>query len=210
MEITGSNSEVVLKAVQIARRKVNEFFDELEVEILESKGSAEAEGRSSDDSKVWVLDREPLRGSWVKTSEESDQSYRWPDGNVDQYVKFTRYAGKGDYLGLEAAIGYKANGEVIGFLVTKADKRGLVFFQPADDFEDTGELLSMVRGGGDSGKAGFHPNSPEPPAYAEMKLQSLKQRIHGKWNVLAVVAKPTDIDSILGHTALQARLRGLA
>jgi len=38
----------------------------------------------------------------------------------------------------------------------------------------------------------------------------LRDRKAGKWNVQAVVAKADDYKSMLGHTTLQAKLRGLA
>jgi hypothetical protein len=200
----------LLTAIRIARVKADEFFAELEVELSGTDSARSRESTLRTEDAPWRLDVKPIFGDWTEVGRDSDQTYRWPDGNVDVYSDFVRFAGEGGFKGINTAIGYKDNGEVIGFILGGNDKRGLVFFQQADDFEQSGQLLSMVRGGGDSGKAGFSPDGPEPPAYANLQLENLRDRIEGKWNVLAVVAKPEDTDAILTHTALQARLRGLA
>jgi hypothetical protein len=53
------------------------------------------------------------------------------------------------------------------------------------------------------------PRPTRPAEYQASKTAVLGQRIKGKWNVQAVVAKDDDAQTMLNHTALQARLRGL-
>jgi hypothetical protein len=68
----------------------------------------------------------------------------------------------------------------------------------------------MIRGGGPRGRSGFAPGERLPKGYAGLRTDVLGDRVRGKWNVQAVIADAADADTMLMHTALQARLRGLA
>jgi hypothetical protein len=46
-------------------------------------------------------------------------------------------------------------------------------------------------------------------AYQGFKVDVLRDRIHGQWNVQAVVSDRDDYPTMLRHTYLQAKLRGL-
>lgn len=208
----------VFRVIELARRKVNEFFDELESEFasgvdVDETALALASLRTPEvsDRSGWSLDPAPLAGSWQEIETLEGQTYGWPDGNIDEYTRLVRFAGRGDYEGMELGIGFKENGERIGFVFSNGSKskRGLTYFQVTDDFAKSGELISMIRGGGSTGHAGFSPADEVPAAYAGFKVDSLKNRKEGKWNVLGVVAGTDDLDSMLNHTALQARLRGI-
>jgi hypothetical protein len=48
-----------------------------------------------------------------------------------------------------------------------------------------------------------------PKGYRGLRTDILRDRVRGKWNVQAVIADAADADTMLAHTALQARLRGL-
>lgn len=214
------NEEDTLAVIDLAQRKVNEFFDEMR-QYFASKVSDEAEKASLRsalvsepvDTENAMLDLKPLVGGWRETETLTGQTYRWPDGNIDEYSRLVRFSGSGDFEGMNLGLGYKVGGDTIGFVFSSdgKSKRGIVYFQAADDFDETAEVVSMIRGNGLTGRRGFSPEEPRPPAYADFKLESLKDRVSGpgKWNVLAVVAKVSDTDTMLDHTALQARLRGL-
>jgi hypothetical protein len=68
-------------------------------------------------------------------------------------------------------------------------------------------MISMIRGGG--GPAGFGPTTALPPAYSGFTTAMLRDRVAGKRDVQAVVADADDHETMLNHTALQAKLRGL-
>ena len=68
----------------------------------------------------------------------------------------------------------------------------------------------MIRGGGPRGRSGFGPGEALPEAYRRFAVELLRDRVAGKWGVQGVVVKEDDADAMLVHTALQARLRGLA
>jgi hypothetical protein len=213
----------VVRLVEITKRKADELFEELIAELqgqtIDVAGPVEedTETVAATDPTVrgynepWAFGDTTLNGSWDKADEPKDVSYVWPDGNVDHYDPFVIYRGLGDYDGMLLALGYKPNGEVIGFVVfgNAASKRGITYWVLADDFDESNEKLSMIRGGGATGRAGFGPSDSLPKAYDHFTTDMLRDRVVGKWNVQAVVAKADDYETMLAHTALQARLRKL-
>lgn len=218
-----------LQIIERAREKANEFFDEISAELVNEGREEPAAGTlqptgarlDPDPKDKWNLDEMPVEFKWMQTHEPEGETYRWPDGNVDEYVRFMSFkGGPPTEHGIHSAdiklgIGFLDNGEAVGFVMSNdgAAKRGIAYFQRTDSFDESGELISMIRGGGKRGRSGFSPNDPPPPAYETFDLESLRDRKEGKWNVLGVVANPNDAEGlrvILDHTALQARLRGLA
>ena len=85
------------------------------------------------------------------------------------------------------ALGYLDNGDVVGFVLATSggSKRGITYFFQTDDFDQTKEKISMIRGGGPRGRSGFAPHEPVPEAYRGFKTGVLKTRRAGKWNVRA-------------------------
>ena len=80
---------------------------------------------------------------------------------------------------------------MVGFVLGsgRGSRRPLTVFFAADDFDTTGERLSMIRGkGGGNSRKGYAPGEELPPAYSEFRTEVLRDRINGKWNVQAVVA----------------------
>jgi len=204
-----------ISLIDITQRKLNELFDELRAELVGEPPSEprEFDGAAEKDRGPWTLERSALSGGWSKVEEARGETYKWPDGNVDSYERFQVFEGSGDFSGMRLALGRNQHGEWIGFVLGPsgiASKRGLVYFQRADDFAESGELVSMIRGGGASGRGGFDPDGPTPAVYGGLEIASLRERRAGKWNVKAVVAADDDAETMLTHTAIQARLRGLA
>jgi hypothetical protein len=58
-------------------------------------------------------------------------------------------------------------------------------------------------------RSGFGRNVALPKAYKELRTAVLRDRKAGKWNVQGVIATADDSETMLRHTALQARLRAL-
>jgi hypothetical protein len=216
-------AEQATRLVEITQRKTGELFEELIRELQDNlngpdgRGApeeltqAERRAASNRESSEWTLGDTTLSGSWEEIGREEGNSYNWPDGNVDEYAEFVSYRGAGDYAGLTLALGYLDHGDVVGFVLGAGagSKRGITYFFPADDFQETRDKISMIRGGGPRGRSGFGPGEALPSGYAGFKTDVLRDRRTGKWNVQGVVAKADDFDTMLGHTALQARLRGL-
>lgn len=214
----------VVRLVEITKRKADELFEELIAELqgqgieVEAPVEEDAVTIAATDPTVrgydeqWAFGETTLTGSWERVDEEHKGiTYMWPDGNLDEYDPFVLYRGLGDYDGMILALGYKPNGEVIGFVIfgNVGAKRGITYWVLADDFDESNEKLAMIRGGGTTGRAGFGPADSLPKAYDGFKTDMLRDRVAGKWNVRAVVAKADDHETMLGHTALQARLRKL-
>jgi hypothetical protein len=216
--------ETAVQVAEIVRRKVDEMFvevlgalrseitDDAEAKIAES--DLRQETRPSGYDEPWSFDNidgfSSQLGQWEKVSEVEGENYGWPDGSVDTYQPFVTYR----FTGLDSALfalGYKPNSEIIGFVLGAGggSKRGLTVFWRTDSFEHTKEVISMIRGGGATGRAGFAPGEPLPSAYAHYDIEILRDRVAGKWNVQAVVADASDYGTMLAHTALQAKLRGL-
>jgi len=209
-----------IEVLELGRRKFNEFIDGC-LEIVAGEPDAVVDRAASDAPThvyparrgSWSLGDETLTIEWKPTSEQSGVTYRWPDGNVDEYSRFVTYHGSDDDgSAFTLALGYLPNGDVVGFVLGTGggSDRGITYFFPADDFETTQEKVSMIRGGGETGRAGFKPGDTLPQAYAGIETDVLRDRVAGKWNVQAVVAKEEDFETMLDHTAIQARLRGLA
>ena len=158
----------------------------------------------------------PTRVTWTEVEERNDESQRWPDGSLEHYLRFTVYRGSGDFDGVTCALGDAAaedgSGGVVGFLVGSSGrtKRPLTVFFRTDDYEETNELASIIRGKG-GGRATFRPDDELPALYAALKTGVLAERVRGKWNARAVIATNDQEgrSDMLTHTAIQARLRGL-
>lgn len=217
------NVETAVQIVEVFRRKSNEAFDEI-VEMLQQEGLAldpvavEHEVKGTDPAgrpvyeEPWSLGNTTLSGNWEFVRSEEGVTYVWPDKTVAEFDRFDIYQGKGGFAGITIGLGNEPNGNVVGFILGGGggSKRGLTVFFPADDFGTTNEKVSMIRGGGQRGRSGFAPGEALPPAYAGYKTDLLRDRVAGKWNVQAVVANADDHATMAGHTAIQARLRGLA
>jgi hypothetical protein len=156
-------------------------------------------------------------GTWVEITRDTGVEQRWPDGTVDTYGSFVSYRCLGGpFDRVQLALGTVSAGgkedEVVGFVLGSGggSKRPLTVFFPADDFDNSGERLSMIRGRNGTRK-GFPPHRALPAAYDSFSVAILGDRISGKWNVKAVVAKSDEsgVQTMLNHTAIQARLRGL-
>jgi hypothetical protein len=214
--------ETAVRLVEITQRKANELFDELIAELQESgifetvdrEAMIAADDReqvaSSGYHEPWSFDAITLPdGGWLEIDRSVSETYGWPDGSIETFQPMVTYAGTGLRTGITLSLGHEVRGNIVGFIGSGASRRGLTVFFPADDFDHSNEMVSMIRGGGDSGRAGFGPTAALPPAYAGFKTGMLRDRVAGKWNVQAGIADSDDHETMLNHTALQAKLRRL-
>lgn len=209
------------RLIEIVRTRTDEMCDELIAELTETpdmiadspaQGQPEAPAAPAASDGAWSLPEAAMTGGWEEKRRDAGGSYKWPDGTIEPYEEIVRYSGTGDFAGIELTLGYDGKGSVAGFVLGPGggSMRGITYFFAADDYADSKETISMIRGGGPRGRSGFGPNDPLPPAYAGLTTDTLRNRCAGKWNVLGVVADINDAATMLHHTALQARMRGLA
>jgi hypothetical protein len=186
---------VVTEILGIVRRHSNEAIDEIgQLLVSEEDMLAILDGLDSVD--------------WAKTGELQGQKYSWP-GDVERFDPFEVWEGGGYRMG----VGYRTLEDAPSYVgIFRMDegtgKRPLVYFTEADDFAATHERLSPIRGK-DGGRAFFAPGEHLPPEYDEMTIETFRDRIAGRWNVQAVVAKDGDMATMLNHATAQIRLRNL-
>jgi hypothetical protein len=143
--------------------------------------------------------------SWTKTGERHGVEYTWPNG-TSHFDPFEIYRSGN----LELAVGFDRDGN--GNPTAQILKDGVPFasFQPAADFDQTKELVGIIRGRG-GGRKMFTINDPLPPQYAQMTIARLSDRIPGHRfrNAACIVIKRDDVMAMLQHGKAQVELRGL-
>jgi hypothetical protein len=209
-------SETAVRMVEITQRKANELFEELIAELRDPGieiGDQERPERERDLSgyhRPWAVnDLQLAEGGWMEIDRSESATYDWPDGSTETFEPLVTYTGTGLRTGITVGLGYSTVENVVGFVSDGSGRRALTLFFPADDMDKTDEMISMIRGGGETGRAGFGPADSLPDAYQGFETAMLRDRVEGKWNRQAVVAKKDDFETMLDHTAIQAKLRGL-
>jgi hypothetical protein len=164
------------------------------------------------------VDLATLPSGWRQIRSLDGQSYRWPS-HRESYERYVIYAATTAREGtVEIALGEAPRAGtwgrdrryVIAFLSGDAPQIPLVEFLEADP-EDSGEMLSVIRGqGGLGSRKMFSPSDTLPAPYPEaFRIEPYRDRIHarGAWNRLAVIAAHDDRETMLNHALLQARRR---
>jgi hypothetical protein len=85
----------------------------------------------------------------------------------------------------------------------------LVEFVAADDYEQTRELVAVIRGS-DGGRRMYGVGAALPAVYAErFRTQVYNERVvhPGVWNRIVVVAREDDDEAMLNHALIQSRRR---
>ena len=158
-----------------------------------------------------------LPEDWRPVRTREDESYRWPKGRdrYDPYRVFmgTTRAEGAVQIGLGETIRENRWGRdrkyVVAFLSAGAPQRPLVEFVAADDYEQTRELVAVIRGS-DGGRRMYGVGDSLPSVYTErFRTQVYNERvIHpGAWNKIVVVAREDDDEAILNHALIQSRRR---
>jgi hypothetical protein len=154
---------------------------------------------------------------WRLVREREGESYRWPEER-DDYSPYRVFVG---LTRVEGAV-HIALGEtdrksrwgrnrkyVVAFLSSGAPQQPLAEFVAADDYEESRELVAVVRGS-DGGRRMYGPGDPLPPVYEEhfrTGLYSDRIRYPGVWNKVVVVAREDDHETMLNHALIQGRRR---
>jgi hypothetical protein len=158
-----------------------------------------------------------LPEAWRLVREREGESYRWPKRRDDYspyrvFIGTTRAEGAVQ-IGLGETIRENAWGRdrkyVVAFLSGGSPQHPLAEFVAADDFEDTRELVAVIRGS-DGGRRMYGIGDKLPAVYAErFRTQIYNERVvhPGVWNKLVVVAREDDTAAILNHALIQSRRR---
>jgi hypothetical protein len=167
----------------------------------------------------------PRRGAldlpedWRLVREREGESYRWPKGR-DQYKPYRVFMGTtraegAVQIGLGETIRKNRWGRdrkyVVAFLSPGSPQQPLVEFVAADDYEQTRELVAVVRGS-DGGRRMYGVGDALPAVYTErFRTEVYNERVvhPGAWNKIVVVAGEDDDETILNHALIQSRRRDL-
>jgi hypothetical protein len=158
-----------------------------------------------------------LPEDWRLVREREGESYRWPNGR-DRYKPYRVFLGTtrtegAVQVGLGETIRKNKWGRdrkyVVAFLSAGSPQQPLVEFVAADDYEQTRELVAVIRGS-DGGRRMYGVGDALPAVYIErFRTQVYNERVvhPGVWNKIVVVAREDDHEAILNHALIQSRRR---
>jgi len=158
-----------------------------------------------------------LPEDWRLVQERERESYRWPNGR-DRYRPYRVFIGTtraegAVQIGLGETIRKNKWGRdrkyVVAFLSSGSPQQPLVEFVAADDYEQTRELVAVIRGS-DGGRRMYGVGDALPAVYTgRFRTQIYNERIvhPGVWNKIVVVAREDDDEAILNHALIQSRRR---
>jgi hypothetical protein len=178
---------------------------------------AGADGRSEQPGAPARLVSPDLPHDWRLLQQREGESYRWPKRH-DGYSPYRVFMGTtraegAVQIGLGETVRENAWGRdrkyVVAFLSGGAPQHPLVEFVATDDFEDTRELVAVIRGS-DGGRRMYGLGDTLPAVYAErFRTQIHNERVAhpGAWNKVVVVAREDDEHAMLDHALMQSRRR---
>ena len=185
-------------------------FDNPRIEHAAEAGSAGAAAPARDSPA-------DLPGDWRVVREREDEAYHWPKRR-DRYSPYRVFMGTtraegAVQIGLGETIRENTRGRdrkyVVAFLSSGSPQEPLCEFAAADDYEQTSELVAVIRGS-DGGRRMYSAGDTLPGVYAErFRTQIYNERIvyPGAWNKLVVVAREDDHETMLNHALVQSRRR---
>jgi hypothetical protein len=161
--------------------------------------------------------RADLAEDWRLVQEREGQSYQWPEQR-EHYSRYRVFMGVtraegAVQIGLGETIRRNKWGRdrkyVVAFLSSGSPQRPLAEFVATDDYEETRELVAVVRGS-DGGRRMYGAGDTLPRVYAErFRTQLYSERVvyPGVWNKVVVVAREDDDETMLNHALIQGRRR---
>jgi hypothetical protein len=182
--------------------------------IIDHAGAEGAPDEAASLARAGPLD---LPEDWRLVREREGESYRWPSGR-DRYKPYRVFLGTtraegAVQVGLGETIRKNKWGRdrkyVVAFLSGGSPQQPLVEFVAADDYEQTRELVAVIRGS-DGGRRMYGVGDALPTVYAErFRTQIYNERVvhPGAWNKIVVVAREDDDEAILNHALIQSRRR---
>ena len=176
-----------------------------------------ADGASEDASPPGTERILDLPDDWRVVRKRDGESYRWPNSR-DRYSPYRVFIGTtraegAVQIGLGETIRKNRWGRdrkyVVAFLSSGSPQHPLVEFVAADDYQQTRELIAVIRGS-DGGRRMYGAGDPLPTLYTDrFRTQTYNERVDhpGAWNRVAVVAREDDEQTILNHALIQSRRR---
>ena len=176
-----------------------------------------ADGAADEAAAPALGDRSDLPEDWRLVREREGEFYRWPKGR-DRYEPYRVFIGTtraegAVQIGLGETVRKNRWGRdrkyVVAFLGAGAPQRPLVEFVAADDYEQTRELVAVIRGS-DGARRMYSAGDTLPAVYTErFRTQLYNERVvhPGVWNKIVVVAREDDDEAILNHALIQSRRR---
>ena len=158
-----------------------------------------------------------LTVDWQLVRERDSESYQWPEER-DWYSRYRVFIGTtrvegAVHIGLGETVRKNRWGRdrkyVVAFLSTGSPQQPLAEFVAADDYEETRELVAVIRGS-DGGRRMYGAGDALPGVYKErFRTQLYSERVvyPGVWNKAVVVAREDDDETMLNHALLQSRRR---
>ena len=158
-----------------------------------------------------------LPEDWRLLREREGESYRWPNGR-DGYKPYRVFIGTtraegAVQVGLGETVRKNKWGRdrkyVVAFVSAGSPQQPLVEFVAADDYEQTRELVAVIRGS-DGGRRMYGAGDALPAVYTErFRTQIYNERVvhPGAWNKMVVIAREDDDETILNHALIQSRRR---
>jgi hypothetical protein len=177
----------------------------------------DADGISGRKAATPAAHTRDLPEDWGLVKEREGQSYQWP-GRREQYSRYRVFIGTtraegAVHVGLGETIRENKWGRdrkyVVAFLSSGSPHQPLAEFVAADDYEETRELVAVIRGS-DGGRRMYGPGDALPGVYQErFRTQLYSDRVvyPGIWNKVVVVAREDDDATILNHALIQGRRR---
>jgi hypothetical protein len=170
------------------------------------KAAASARRRQADLPEEWRLLRE-----------REGEAYQWPEER-DRYSRYRVFIGTtraegAVHIGLGETVRKGKWGRdreyVVAFLSSGSPQQPLVEFVAADDYEQSRELVAVIRGS-DGGRRMYGAGDPIPEVYKErFRTQLYSDRVvhPGVWNKVVVVAREDEDEAMLNHALIQSRRR---
>jgi hypothetical protein len=161
--------------------------------------------------------RMDLADDWRLVREREGESYQWPEGR-ERYSRYRVFIGTtraegAVHIGLGETVRKNKWGRdrkyVVAFLSSGSPQQPLAEFVAADDYEETRELVAVIRGS-DGGRRMYGAGDALPRVYHErFRTQLYSERViyPGVWNRVVVVAREDDDETMLNHALIQGRRR---
>jgi hypothetical protein len=158
-----------------------------------------------------------LPEDWRLVREREGESYQWPDER-DRYSRYRVFMGTARAegavcIGLGETVRKNKWGRdrkyVVAFLSSGSPQQPLAEFVAADDYEQTRELVAVIRGS-DGGRRMYGAGDTLPELYKErFRTQMYSDRVvhPGVWNKVVVVAREDEDEAMLNHALIQSRRR---
>jgi hypothetical protein len=177
----------------------------------------DAGGASGEEAAPARGPRTDLPEDWRLLREREGESYQWPEER-DRYSRYRVFLGTtraegAVHIGLGETMRKNRWGRdrkyIVAFRSSGSPQQPLVEFVAADDYEETRELVAVIRGS-DGGRRMYGVGDTLPAIYQEgFRTQMYSERVvyRGVWNKVVVVAREDDDATILNHALIQGRRR---